>query len=337
LTPQDPETQLVDRSEAMVLEAALQIMEHPAWDQLRAAVAPERLGICLGTTQGPIQRWSWDQERLHRDPAHRPEPPSIADPAYLLARLLDAGGPLACPSMACASGTAAIGIAAQWIRAGLCDAAVAGGVDALSELVIRGFASLKALDPERPRPFDRNRAGLSLGEGAGLVLLRAGRHRGAPEVMGQGFSSDAHHMTGPDPTGGGVARAVKAALTSGGVPPERVGFVSAHGTGTVFNDLMEGKALAQVFGHRLSALPVNSVKGAIGHTLGAAGALEAILCGQILRRGQVPPTANLVHLDPEIPLDVVHGAPRPGTYHTVVSTSSGFGGINAALVLQQPE
>jgi 3-oxoacyl-(acyl-carrier-protein) synthase len=324
-----------DRTDQLLEEAALQIQASPAWSRV-SRLPPERVGICIGTTQGPIESWTWHQQQLAAVPGHRPEPPSIAHPAFRLARRLGTQGPLACPSMACASGTAAVGLAMDWIRAGQCDAALAGGVDALSELVYHGFTSLKALDPQPPRPFDRDRAGLGLGEGAGLALLEADVE-GAPVVAGRGLSADANHLTGPDPTGAGLARAIQAALADANTDPDAVGFINAHGTATVFNDLMESKAFRLVFGNRAAEIPTNSIKGAIGHTMGAAGALEAILCALVLRTGQAPPTAGLRQLDPEILLDVVQGAPRTGAFRCALSTSSGFGGINAALVFVLPD
>ena len=234
--------------------------------------------------------------------------------------------------MACASGTAAVGLGLSWIRRGLCDAVVAGGADAFAPFLHGGFAALRALDAHLPRPFDRRRAGLGLGEGAALVLLQRGP-AGGPRVAGWGTSSDANHLTGPDPGGEGLARAVTAALGDAGLGAGDLDHISAHGTGTVFNDLMESRAFNLALGRRAASLPVNSIKGAIGHTMGAAGAIEAVVCALALERDRVPPTANLQQQDPEILLDVVRGAPREGDYHCVLSTSSGFGGVNAALVL----
>lgn len=316
-----------DRTDALVREAARQLTASPAW----ASVEPARLGVCLGTTQGPIASWSQDQRTLA---THRPATPSLATPTSNLARLLGARGPVACPSMACASSTAAIGLGLDWIRDGACDAVVAGGADALSGLVHAGFSCLKALDPERPRPFDRRRAGLAVGEGAALVLLQRGRVEGAPLLAGWAQSADANHLTGPDPEGRGVARAIERALAEAGLAPADVGFISAHGTATDFNDLMESKAFIRVFGEQAARIPVNSIKGAIGHTMGAAGAIEAVLCVLVLRHGVIPPTAGLEVVDPQIPLDVVRGAPRRAEVRTAVSTSSGFGGVNAAIVLR---
>jgi 3-oxoacyl-[acyl-carrier-protein] synthase II len=243
------------------------------------------------------------------------------------------------PSLACASGNVALGLALDWIRAGRCDSVLAGGVDVLNDFVVAGFASLKALDPLPCRPFDRARRGLNLGEGACYLIVEAEPHaraRGArirAFLNGYGVRTDAVHMTGPDPTGSGAARAMRAALADAGVAPEHIGFVSAHGTGTVFNDLMEAKALTQVFGTRIATTPIHSAKSAIGHTLGAAAALEAALCVRTLESGLLPPTVGLIELDPEIGLDVVHKTPRAAYPRAVLSTASGFGGTNAAIVL----
>jgi len=322
-----------DRTAALVSAAARQLLAAPAW----ATVQPDRLGVCLGTTQGPIGAWTADQLALAHNPAHRPAPPSLAAPTVWLARLLGARGPVACPSMACATATAAIGIGLDWIRAGVCDAVVAGGADALSPLVHAGFGSLKALDPLSPRPFDRDRAGLGTGEGAALVLLQraqADLPPRAPRLLGWAQSADANHLTGPDPTGAGVARALRGALADAGIAAEEVDFVNAHGTATSFNDLMEGKALLSVLGDRTPHVPVNSIKGAIGHTMAAAGAIEAVLCALVLEHGLIPATTGLTLLDPEIRLDLVIGRPRAARVRTALSTSSGFGGVNAAIVLR---
>lgn len=321
----------VERTWSMLHLAAQQILAAAPWSRVRA-LAPRRVGVCVGTTQGPIEQWTHDQRLLATRPGHRPALPGLAGPVHHLARMLDVTGPLACPSMACASGTAAIGLAADWLRHDRCDAVVAGGVDALSELVHAGFHRLRALDPRVPRPFDARRAGLALGEGAGLVLLEADVDDGV-QLTGRGLSSDANHLTGPDPTGSGVVRAIRAALGRAGLAAGAVDVVSAHGTATVFNDLMEAKAFLQLFGdERGRTVPVSSIKGAIGHTMGAAGALEAVLCARVLREGRLPPTAGLEQQDPQIPLNVTQGRPLHAAFRVAVSTSSGFGGVNACLV-----
>ena len=228
-------------------------------------------------------------------------------------------------------------IAEEQIRA---DVVLAGGTDFLCRFVVAGFNCLRAT-AERARPFDVTRRGLVLGEGAAIVVVEEAGHaarRGArllARLAGVGCAADATHMTAPDREGGGATRALLAALDDAGLTPAAVDFVSAHGTGTPYNDAMEAVALARVFG--AGRVPVNSIKGAIGHTLGAAGALEAVLCVETLARGVIPPTAALETVDPVCAvLDLVHGAPRRRTVGAAVSTSSGFAGTNAALVFTHP-
>jgi 3-oxoacyl-[acyl-carrier-protein] synthase II len=254
------------------------------------------------------------------------------------------GGPVATTSTACASGAAAIGLAAAWIREGRAARVLAGGADALSPFVFSGFDALRALSPTAARPFDAGRDGLTLGEGAGFLLLEdeeTAVRRGAKvlaRLTGYGSAADAFHMTRPRPDGGGLARAAGAALSDARRTAADVGFVSAHGTGTVFNDAMEEAALAHVLGPRAGSVPVQGLKGAIGHTLGAAGALEAVLCVLVLGAEDVPPTAGHRHLREGSPLCVVSGAPhRPARRVDVaLSTSAAFSGTDAALVLERP-
>ena len=233
----------------------------------------------------------------------------------------------------------ALGAALDLVRSGRCDVVLAGGVDALHDFVVAGFATLKAADSEPCRPFDKTRRGLNLGEGAAFLVVEAEAHaraRGArirAFLDGYGVAADAVHMTGPDKEGRGAARAMTAALADARLAPSEIGFVSAHGTATLFNDLMEAKALALSFGAAIP--PVNSIKSAVGHTLGAAGALEAVLCVRTLETGLATPTPGLVELDAEIPLDVVRDEPRALHPRAVLSTSSGFGGTNAAIVLAE--
>jgi 3-oxoacyl-[acyl-carrier-protein] synthase II len=253
---------------------------------------------------------------------------------------IGARGPVVVPSVACASGNVALGAALGLVRSGRCDVVLAGGADALQDFVIQGFGCLKALDPAPCRPFDRRRKGLNLGEAAGFVVVESEEHaraRGArirAFLEGYGIAADAVHMTGPDKEGRGAARAMRAALEDAGRGAEEIGFVSAHGTATVFNDLMEAQALALVFGERVGGIAVNSIKSALGHTLGAAAALEAIACVRTVETGVVPGTAGLEEVDPAIGLDVVvgGGARRVGA-RVVLSTASGFGGTNAAVVV----
>ncbi len=309
----------------------------------RLPVAPERFGLVVGTTMGGNGEFI-DWVRSGTAPSTRRSDATLFSVASALAAEIGARGPVLTVSAACASGTLAVGIGADLIRRGECDAVLAGGFDVLSEFVFAGFDSLRALSSSASRPFDRRRDGLTLGEGAAFLLLeeRAGvEERGrAPLaiVRGYGSAADAHHMTRPSPSGEGLARAVSSALADASIGPEEIGFVSTHGTGTVFNDRMEACAFRSLFGERAARLPANSIKGAVGHTLGAAGAIEALLCALVLERGVIPPTAGLEEPDPLCPLDVVGGSPRPlpDSVRYVLSTSSAFAGTNAALVLERP-
>jgi 3-oxoacyl-(acyl-carrier-protein) synthase len=275
-----------------------------------------RTALVCGTTTGGVPAWldGGDDIAYHA-------------PAAKLARALGIGGPLIVPSVACASGSAAIGMALDLLRSGRADAAICGGADVLTDFVVRGFGALQAIDVRGPcRPFDRDRAGLSLGEGAAfLVVQRTGRTRA--HLRGAGMAGDAVHMTAPDREGGGAARAMLAAIADAGLSPADIDFVSAHGTGTVFNDAMEHKALVRAG----IGAPVHGVKGAIGHTLAAAGAFEAILCVRALETGELPPTTGMAHRDPSIELDIV-AERRHLPIRAALSTSSGFGGMNASIV-----
>jgi 3-oxoacyl-[acyl-carrier-protein] synthase II len=260
-----------------------------------------------------------------------------------LARELGVRGPVVSPSIACASGTHVVGLALELIRSGQADVCVAGGVETLCAFVVNGFNCLRATTPDTVRPFDVRRSGLLLGEGAAMLVVEERDHaraRGARtdvEVVGTGLAGDATHMTAPARDGAGAARAMRMALADARVAPSGVDCISAHGTGTVYNDAMEMAAIARVFGEATARIPVNSIKGAIGHTLGAAGSFEAIMCAQILRSGFIPATVNCEQLDPACHLDIVIGTPRRQPVRTVLSTSSAFAGNNAAIVLQRSD
>ena len=240
-------------------------------------------------------------------------------------------------SAACASSSSAVGYGAQLVASGAKDSVLVVACDAVTEFVFAGFSSLMALDPDGARPFDRTRKGLTVGEAAGYVLLmseeraRREKRRIAGEVAGWGMSCDANHMTGPARDGGGLVRASRQALKKAGVEPREVGSISAHGTGTVYNDSMEMKAFRQVFGE---AVPVYSLKGSIGHTMGAAGLVEMIMALKSLEAGVIPPCAHLSDVDPEALGWVSAGGAKAPEMRVVLSTNSGFGGVNAALVLK---
>jgi 3-oxoacyl-[acyl-carrier-protein] synthase II len=265
-------------------------------------------------------------------------------PADAVARSLGIGGPVTTAAAACASATLALGAALEALRSGEIEIALAGGSDSLCRLTHAGFNALRAVDGRPCRPFRSERLGMSIGEGAGVLVLETAEHarrRGAPVVgwlAGCGASCDAHHMTSPDPEGEGISRAVAAALADAGVGAGEVDFVNLHGTGTTANDAAEAKMLARVFGARAARLPATSTKSLVGHLLGAAGGLEAVATLLDLAAGAVHPTAGEGTLDTALGVDLVVGAPRPlPAARRALSSNLAFGGSNAACVLCHPE
>ena len=239
---------------------------------------------------------------------------------------------------ACSSGANAIAIADAWIRAGKADRVLAGGTDALCKLTYVGFNLLQAMDPAPCRPFDAKRMGMNIGEGAAFLVLESeasARARGVTpiaELSGWAIGSEAHHITNPEATGTTAARLMRGALARGGLTTADVGYVNLHGTATPHNDRMEGAALADVFGARLPEVFVSSSKGQIGHTLGAAGAIEAVAAVLALVDEALPPTVNLQNPDPAFGLDFIIGPARAQRVDTVLSASFAFGGNNAVLI-----
>ena len=243
------------------------------------------------------------------------------------AEILGIGGPLAAITTACSSSAKVFLTAQRLIHAGLIDAAVVGGADSLCLSTLHGFASLQLLSEDVCRPFDVSRKGISIGEAAGFALLET-----APatvNLVGGGESSDAWHMSTPHPEGKGARQAMVQAITAAGLEPAEIGYVNAHGTGTSANDGSEAVALRDVFGPR--AVPVSSTKGITGHTLGAAGIVEAIVAMLALEHQTLPGSATLVSPDPALALDIVI-QPRPGRIRFAMSNSFGFGGSNCSLV-----
>ncbi|MFD8573165.1 beta-ketoacyl-[acyl-carrier-protein] synthase family protein [Streptomyces sp. NPDC059639] len=250
---------------------------------------------------------------------------------------LGATGPAFAVATACASGGTAIGAARDLLASGQCDIAVVCAAEAsVTPLVVTGFAQLGALSDTASRPFDRARDGFVIADGAGALVLERAEHaaaRSAPRLAhlaGYGASSDAHHLVAPHPEGRHAERALRAALADAGLTPADVDHVNAHGTSTPRGDAMEAALLARVLPHRP---PVTSAKGALGHSLGAAGTIEAALTVLALRDDVVPPIAGLTDPDPAFDLDTVAGTARPLTSSVAVSTSFGFGGHNAVVVL----
>lgn len=250
-----------------------------------------------------------------------------------LARALRLGGARAAVSTACASGLSALALAGRWLAAGRARHVLVVGVDALSPFVVRGFTGLLALDPGPCRPFDRARRGLSLGEGAGALLLSAER-RGPLRLRGWGEANDAHHVTGPRRDGGGLRLAAARALARAGVSPGDLDLVHLHGTGTPYNDAAEALALRDLCGG--TTPPACGSKAALGHTLGASGVLESIVAGEALLRATAPANLRLADPDVDPALDLVRGAPRAlPRARLALKLAAGFGGIDAALVLER--
>ena len=251
------------------------------------------------------------------------------------------GGPCETVTTACAAGTHAIGNAARFVASGRSTFAVAGGAEAVMvQIAESGFRNMTALsNTEFSRPFDVERDGFVMGEGAGVLVLEEWDHaleRGATilaEVVGAASTADAYHLTAPDPEGHGAIRSMTLALDDAGLTPGDVSHINAHGTSTPFNDLAESVAVRAVFG--AAPPPVTSIKGHLGHSLAAAGALEAVASVLTLRHQVIPPTAGTTTIDPAVGLDVVIGAPRAATVDVVLSNSFGFGGHNGSVILRR--
>ncbi|MEK6760161.1 MAG: beta-ketoacyl-ACP synthase II [Deltaproteobacteria bacterium] len=261
---------------------------------------------------------------------------------------IGAKGPNSCAVTACATGTHSIGDAYRLIQHGSADVMVAGGTEAtITPLCVAGFNAMKALstrndDPKKAsRPFDRERDGFVVGEGAGVVVLEeleSARKRGAKiyaEVVGYGMNSDAYHMTTPSPDGVGAAKCIEIALKSSGLAKEDIGYINAHGTSTHYNDLYETMAIKKVFGDHARKLAISSTKGMTGHLLGAAGGIEAVFTVMALKEGVIPPTINYENPDPECDLDYVPNAARDVKIKAAISNSFGFGGTNGVLVFKR--
>ncbi len=325
-----------DRATDLLVAALAQVAS--ALDAARPGWRRERLGVAVGTSSGGMLT----SERFFAARAGGCATPELARGATYFAPLdaalaaldLDAVRPRAQILAACAASTIAIGLGLRWLDRGACDLVLAGGYDAVSVFVASGFEVLRATTAGSPRPFRVGRDGMCLGEGAGIVaLVREGDRRGVTplvRIAGFGASNDAIHITAPDRTGSGLARAGAAALADADVLPERIDLVSAHGTSTPFNDAMESRAVAALFGDRRPV--VHPFKAQIGHTLGAAGVLEMLAAAAALRSGIAPAAAGEGDRDPDAPALLLDRAEaRP--LGAALKLSAAFGGTNAALVL----
>lgn len=328
------------RADRLALAAAREALDDAGLDARERAGAALILGA-VGGGMLETEAWYWARRR------GRPEPMPLArrrstlpsSHAAVLGHQLGLGGPRETIVTACSSGAASLAVAAELVATGITPIALAGGIDAMTRICFMGFNALKLLDPAPCRPFDRDRRGMSIGEGAALLVLEDAEHaraRGAriyAELAGSGMTTDAHHVTSPHPAGEGMARAMREALAAAGVTPRQVGYVNAHGTGTLQNDRIEGRALAAVFGE--GGVLVSSTKSMIGHTMAAAGSLEAVATTLALVHETAPPTIHLTTPDPDVPFDCVPNVAREVAIEHAISNSFGFGGQNVTLLFRR--
>ena len=309
---------------------------------------PREWGLVLGGgTAGLFEAEAFVARRLTGGPHARGLAEIIEvpqdSPSDRVAQALSLTGPRITITTACSSSTIAVGLAAELVESGEVAVALGGGPDALCRLTYAGFNSLHAVDPEPAKPFDRRRRGLSLGEGAAVLVVEeaeSARRRGArpyARVLGYGVTNDAFHMTQPEPSGAAWDRTVRAALADAGVGPADVEYINGHGTATEQNDAAECAAYARVFGPRLAQVPVSSIKGAVGHCLCAAGGIEAAVTALAISRGELPPTVGFAEADPGCPVDPIPRIPRRASPRVALSASFAFGGNSAVLVLGRCE
>ena len=314
---------------------------------------PTRVGLEIGSAAGGVGVVE-EQARILKERGPRRIKPTVLTAVLLsmapcqMAITLGIKGPVSAPVSACATGVVAIGEAMRRLQRGDVDVMVAGASESIgSPLAVTALARLGALSPndENPqeacRPFDANRDGFVLGEGAAAVVMETLEHalnRGAGirgEVLGYGASTDAYHLAAPDPTGDGAARAMSLAIQDSGLTPADIDHICSHGTGTKLNDVAETKAIKSVFGEIAHRIPINSIKSMIGHLLGAAGTISAVTALKVMEHGIIPPTINLHTPDPECDLDYVPLVARQRRVDTVLVNALGLGGQNAALVLRR--
>jgi 3-oxoacyl-[acyl-carrier-protein] synthase II len=314
----------------------------------RMSPRPPRLGLVVGSTTGGMFETESLLAALHEDPDQRDALAKMtSQPLTATAEALSATlGPFSrvrTVCSACSSGANAFIVGALWLLSGEVDAALVGGADALCRLTLTGFNALSATDPDPCLPFDRRRKGLNLGEGAGFAVLErqaSAETRGAraiAELSGWALGAEAHHITNPDPSGAPAARVVEAALRRAGLAPSAIDYVNAHGTATLLNDSMEAAALSRALGPDIERIAVSSSKGQLGHTLGAAGAVEAVLSALAVRQQVLLPTAGLDEPDPLFRLVHVPHEGRRARVRAALSNSFGFGGMDTVLVLSEPE
>jgi len=333
-----PETGHPDRVHDLLISAAKEALQ-----QAGGSLPREMTAVVIGTLQGGII--TLEQAISRQVKSNLPIDIRSSYSTYIVsgvsryvASTFGFQGPVTTPTIACAASGAAISRATDLIRLGYVDAAITGGADAFAQNTFSGFNAMRSAAPNECRPFSVNREGLVIGEGAGVLVLEAlesAQIRGAKPlavVLGTGLAEDAHHITAPEPNGTGAVHAMQAALTDAELLPNDIHYINAHGTGTLQNDKMETRALKTVFQEHASQIPVSSIKAAVGHCMGAAGAVEAVASVLTLLNQILPPTLNFTPGDPECTLDYVPDKARPAEIRTVLSNSFGFAGNNASLI-----
>lgn len=334
----------LSRADQFALAAAVEAWRHAGLDQ-EGAADPARTGVALGSGGGVANTEAYVASKMREAPL-RPSRLLAMNPdnaGAAIARAFRLNGPRTSIMTACSSGATAVGLAADFIQCGLADTVLAGGTESLSHVTFTGFNALGALATGSNRPFDGERDGIVLGEGAAVLVLESrerAEQRGAPvlaQVLGYGITSDANHITAPHPEGDGMARAMQLALARAGIDHRAVGYVNAHGTGTTLNDSSETAAVKRVFGAASAQLPVSSIKPMIGHTLSAAGAIEAVATVLALQGQFLPPTLNYQTPDPQCDLDYVPNVARQARFAVAMKNSLAFGGNNTSLIFGRHE
>jgi len=308
----------------------------------REFINKEKVGVVLGAGSGGIL----SVEKYFRDfyqGVKKPSPSlllsySLATTTDLIAIESGLKGPRSTTATVCSSSSNALGVAYEMIQMGLADVMVSGGSDSLCEVSFSGFSSLKLVDPESCKPFDKRREGLVIGEGAGILLLEELEHalrRNAPihaEFLGYGVCADAYHLTAPEPNGEGVERVIKIALNHAGISPEDVDTINAHGTATPFNDIAETRGIKKVFEERAKEIPISGIKSMVGHCLGSAGGIEAVAAVLTVEKGIIPPTIHYEVPDPLCDLNYTPNQSVKKEVRVALSNSFAFGGNNVCLV-----
>jgi 3-oxoacyl-[acyl-carrier-protein] synthase II len=333
------------RGDRIALHAATEAIDDAGF--LDGAYDASRVGVFLGAGTGDLLRnedyyRTWITRGLDRARPSDAWNHFLSTPVDAIAARFGFEGPRGCIVAACSSSTIAIGRAVEAIRTGRADITLAGGADALARLTFSGFNQLRLMDPQPCRPFDRGRAGMNIGEGAGMLVLEdldSAQRRGAhvyAVLAGHGVACEAFHPTAPEPNGTPVATVISLALADAQLPADAVDHINAHGTATPQNDAAEARGFARVFGHRVGRVPVTSVKSMVGHCLGAAGGVEAAILALSLDRGVIPPTIHHSGIDEGVQIDVVANQAREQRLRCAVSTSLGFGGNDSAIVMTAP-